>query len=94
MTEPTALRTLRIYRRAGCHLCDDAEILLRDELAIRARTGYPAVQIERVDIAADPGLEARYRRRIPVFAVGADESGLVISAGAIREFLDRTLPTA
>jgi hypothetical protein len=94
MTEPTAHPTLRIYRRAGCHLCDDAEVLLRDELAVRARAGHPAVHIEHVDIAADPGLEARYRRRIPVFAVGDDESELVTSNRQVREFLDRTLPPA
>jgi hypothetical protein len=59
--------TLRIYRRPGCHLCDDAEVLLRDELAERARAGLPPITISHVDISADPELEARYRRKIPVF---------------------------
>ncbi len=92
MTDTTARPTLIIYRRAGCHLCDDAEILLRDELAVRARTGLPLVDVERVDIATDPELEARYRRRIPVFVVGGEESELVTNARQVREFLERALP--
>ncbi len=67
--------TLTIYRRPGCHLCDDAELLLRDELAQRARAGLPSLEIEHMDISTDPELEARYRRRIPVFAIGDVESG-------------------
>ncbi len=84
--------TLTIYRRSGCHLCDDAELLLRDELSERARSGLPPVTVEHVDIATDPTLEARYRRRIPVFAIGDVESDLVTSARQVREFLQRALP--
>ncbi len=94
MTDPTARPTLTIYRRPGCHLCDDAELLLRDELAVRARAGHQGVQVQHVDISADPTLEARYRRRIPVFAVGDEESELVTSGHQVREFLERTLPPA
>ena len=83
--------TLLIYRRPGCHLCDDAELLLRDELAERARAGLPPVTIEHIDISAEPELEARYRRKIPVFAVGEVESELVTNARKVREFLGRAL---
>ena len=83
--------TLTIYRRPGCHLCDDAEILLRDELAQRARAGLPPVEVERVDISTDTDLESRYRRRIPVFAIGEVESDLVTSGRQVREFLERAL---
>jgi len=86
--------TLLIYRRPGCHLCDDAELLLRDELAQRARAGLAPVEVEHVDISADPELEARYRRRIPVFAIGDEESELVTNGRQVREFLERALPTA
>ena len=85
--------TLTIYRRPGCHLCDDAELLLRDELAERARSGLPPVEVEHVDISTDPDLESRYRRRIPVFAVGGVESELVTSGRQVREFLEQTLPS-
>jgi len=80
--------TLTIYRRPGCHLCDDAELLLRDELAQRARAGLPSLEIEHMDISTDPQLEARYRRRIPVFAIGDVESGLVTNGRQVREFLE------
>ena len=92
MIDPTARPTLTVYRRPGCHLCDDAEILLRDELATRARAGLSLAEVERVDISTDPELEAHYRRRIPVFAVGDVESELVTSGRQVREFLERALP--
>ena len=84
--------TLTVYRSAACHLCDDAELLLRDELAERARAGLPPVTVEHVDISTDAALEARFRRRIPVFAVGGVESDLITSARQLREFLERALP--
>ena len=82
---------LTIYRREGCHLCDDAEILLRDELAVRARAGHAKPAIERVDVSSDAELEERYGHRIPVFAVGEMESDLVTNGGQLRAFLDRAL---
>lgn len=91
MTDPSSHPTLTIYRRPGCHLCDDAEVLLRDELAMRARAGLPHVEVVHVDISAEPALEARLRRRIPVFAVGDEESELITTAHQVRAFLDRAL---
>ncbi len=84
--------TLTIYRAPGCHLCDDAERLLRDELAQRARAGLAPIEVLHVDISADPELEARYRRRIPSFAIGDVESGLVTSGQQVRAFLARAIP--
>ena len=92
MSDPTRLM-LTIYRRPGCHLCDDAELLLRDELAQRARAGLPPIEVERVDISTDADLEARFRRRIPVFVIGDVESELVTSSRQVREFLQRALPS-
>lgn len=92
-TDPAARPTLTVYRRPDCHLCDDAEILLRDELAIRARAGQVTANVRQLDISGDPGLESRYGSRIPVFAVGDDELDLVTTPSQVRAFLDRTLPT-
>jgi hypothetical protein len=92
MTNSTSRPTLTIYRRPSCHLCDDAEILLRDELAMRARAGLPGVTVTHVDVSVEPALEAEYGRRIPVFAVGDEESDLVTSGRQVREFLERALP--
>jgi hypothetical protein len=80
---------LTIYRSPDCHLCDDAEVLLRDELATRMRAGLPVPAVERVDISMDPGLEARYRRRIPVFALAGTEVDLVTSQRQVRELFQR-----
>ncbi len=91
MNETSARTTLTIYRRVGCHLCDDADVLLRDELASRSRAGYPGLTIEQVDITADAELEARYRHRIPVFKVGDNECELVTNGQQVRDFLDQTL---
>ena len=61
--------------------------------AQRARAGLPPLHIERVDISTDPALEARYGRRIPVFAVGEEDTELVTNTAQLREFLERALPT-
>jgi hypothetical protein len=92
MIETATRPTLVIYRRPGCHLCDDAELLLRDELAIRARSGLAPITVTRVDVSRDAGLQARYGRKIPVFAIGSVESDLVTTQRQVRDFLDRALP--
>jgi hypothetical protein len=58
---------VRLYERAGCHLCEETHRALR-----RIGLDRP-LDIHRVDIAADPALELRYLVRIPVLAVGDAE---------------------
>ena len=53
-------RSVLLYSRPGCHLCDDARRALE-----AAAIGY-----EEVDITADAALEAEYRVLIPVVEVG------------------------
>lgn len=91
MNDAATRPVLTVYRSPGCHLCDDAEVLLRDELTLRVRAGLLIPTVERVDISTDPDLEARYHRRIPVFALGGDESDLITTQRQVRELLDRTL---
>jgi hypothetical protein len=91
MNDASSRPILTVYRRAACHLCDDAELLLRDELAIRARAGHPPITVRKVDIGGQPELEARFGRRIPVFAIGELEAELVTSQRQVRELLDRAL---
>jgi hypothetical protein len=83
---------LTIYRRDGCHLCDEARQLLQLELERRAMRGEAVPRIREVDIDADPALHDRYHLRIPVLAVDGNEIELVTSSVAIRRFLERTLP--
>lgn len=51
---------LTLYGTTGCHLCDQAEVLLRQAGAARA------LEWRYVDIALDEALVARYGTRIPV----------------------------
>ena len=56
-----------LYTRRGCHLCEDAEAVLR---AARERTRFA---LRLVDIDADPELAGRYGVRVPVVAIDGVE---------------------
>ena len=61
------IRTLTVYERPGCHLCDDMVDSLsewRKELSF---------EIERVDVDRSPELADRYGSRVPVLAYGSME---------------------
>ena len=60
------MKTLLLYSRPGCHLCEELEAELAPLIEGRA-------VVEIVDISDDPGLERRYGLRIPVLADGARE---------------------
>jgi glutaredoxin len=61
------VRTVTLYGRPGCHLCDDARAAL---LRVRERTPFA---LEERDITADDALHRRYLERIPVVAVDGEE---------------------
>lgn len=92
MHDSSPLPVLTVYRRDGCHLCDDARALVQIELERRATRGEVVPRLREVDIDADAALHDRYYLRIPVLAIGGDEIELVTSAVAVRRFLERTLP--
>ncbi|HUQ16842.1 MAG TPA: glutaredoxin family protein [Candidatus Saccharimonadales bacterium] len=58
---------VRLYERAGCHLCDESHRALR-----RIGLDLP-LEIQRIDVDADDALVRRYTLRVPVIAVGPDE---------------------
>jgi glutaredoxin len=60
-------RVVTLYTRAGCHLCQEAERVLRNE---RAATPF---RLELVDVDADPELVRRYGVRVPVVAVDGED---------------------
>jgi glutaredoxin len=61
------VKTVTLYSRPGCHLCDEArEVLER----LRAQTPFT---IEEVDITRDDALHARYLERIPVVAMDGED---------------------
>ena len=76
------MRTVTLYGRAGCHLCDDARAVLE-----RVRASHP-FRLEEIDIEADDALFKRYLERIPVVAVDGEELFELFVDG---EVLERTL---
>jgi glutathione S-transferase len=56
-----------LYGRQGCHLCDDARVVLE-----RLRLGH-AFDLKEVDIEGDDALHKRYLERIPVIALDGEE---------------------
>jgi glutaredoxin len=61
------VRTVTLYGRPGCHLCDDARAALH-----RVRRSHP-FHLEEVDIESYDALLARYLERIPVVALDGEE---------------------
>lgn len=60
---PCAHLHFTLYTRQGCHLCEDAERLLRDE---QQRAGFA---LTLVDVDTDLELMARHGNCVPVVAV-------------------------
>jgi glutaredoxin len=61
------MRTVTLYGRPGCHLCDDARAVLQ-----RLQALHP-FELEEIDIETDDALFARYLERIPVIALDGEE---------------------
>jgi hypothetical protein len=72
-----------LYVRSGCHLCEEASVLLD---AMLGTDGWDAIDIE-----ADDDLLLRYAHRIPVLVVdGRERAELVITRPDLEEvFADR-----
>ena len=70
-------RRIVLYERAGCHLCEDAAVLLDEMLG--------ADRYNRVDIDTDDDLLLRYGHRIPVVTVdGAERLEAPITGPEVR----------
>jgi glutaredoxin len=61
------MRTVVLYGRAGCCLCDDARKVLE-----RVRASHP-FELEERDIDSDERLLRAYLERIPVVAIDGEE---------------------
>lgn len=66
---PPADHRVTLVTRAGCHLCQEAEELLR-RLAGELGFGYG-----EVDVDADPARRAEYSDRVPVILIDGREHG-------------------
>jgi glutaredoxin len=61
------VKTVVLYGRPGCHLCDDARVILE-----QVRAELPFALQER-DIEQDEALHRAYLERIPVVALDGEE---------------------
>jgi glutaredoxin len=78
------LRTVTLYTRPGCHLCDQA----RDAI-LRMRDEGAAFELDEIDIETDDELHRAYLERIPVVAVDGElVCELILDTGALRARLD------
>ena len=78
-------REVTLYGKEGCHLCEDAEGIVR-----RLERRYP-IHLVKIDITSDPALYRAYDVRIPVISVdGGAELEAPIDERALRRALSRT----
>jgi glutaredoxin len=79
------VRTVTLYSRPGCHLCDEAREALE---RVRAKAAFA---LEEVDIETEDALHARYLERIPVVALDGEElyDYFVDEAALLRRILYR-----
>jgi glutaredoxin len=63
----TRTRTVTLYGKPGCCLCDEAKEVVE---SVRANRPF---DLEEVDVSLDPGMNSRYGERIPVVAVDGEE---------------------
>ena len=81
------MNRVTLYTRLGCHLCEEAEWVLRTE---QATNGF---RLELVDIDRDPELVRRYGVRVPVVAVdGVELFEYDVPADRLRAALREGLP--
>jgi hypothetical protein len=74
-----------LYGKAGCHLCEDAELLLQ----LLART-YPLI-VTTIDITSDLTLFERYKWDIPVIVTAHGQISGRISGPALRRLFDASI---
>ena len=78
------MRTVTLYTRPGCHLCDQA----RDAI-LRMRDEGAAFELDEIDIETNDELHRAYLERIPVVAVDGElVCELILDTGALQARLD------
>ena len=75
---------ITLIGKPGCHLCDDARIV------VRASRPTPALEVEELSILDDPELSERYWEQIPVVLVdGAQHDFWRVDEAAARRVAGR-----
>lgn len=86
-TVTAPLPSLVLYGRPGCHLCEDARVILDALLADRTERGLPVRPVDERSIEDDADLQRRYAFTIPVLALDGRELELATTSGKIDRFL-------
>jgi len=83
---------LTLHSRPGCHLCDDMKAVVA-----RVARSLP-IELDDIDISADPALEASYGSEIPVLVIGGKKAAKYrVTEDELRRLLlarARDLPTS
>jgi glutaredoxin len=81
---PPAERQVTLVTRAGCHLCHEAEAVLR---RLAGELGFSYTEL---DVDADSGRRAEYSDRVPVILIDGREHGYWrVEEDRFRAALDR-----
>lgn len=79
------MREFILYGTSACHLCEQAETVLANVLAVHADW-----RIALVDIAERDDWIAQYGTRIPVFAEGQRELDWPFDEAAVTAFAEQS----
>jgi hypothetical protein len=83
------VRTVVVYSAEGCHLCAAALDVVR---AVRLDVPF---ELDVVDIAGDPELEARYRELLPVVEIEGERAFTwFVDPDALRARLSESEPNS
>ncbi len=91
MDVPAPLPDLVLWRGDGCHLCDDALVMVGALLAERTAAGRPAPRLVTRRIAEDPAVHRALFELIPVLEIDGRRLPLAIRIGPVRAFLAAVL---
>ena len=89
MTAP--LPDVILYTRVGCHLCEDARMVLQGLLEERAAAGRRASPLRERDITTNSEWERAYGSTIPVVEIGDRRLELATSTARLRRFVAEAL---
>ena len=78
---------LHLYSKPGCHLCEQARLLIDAITRRRAAAGKSTPIVEERNILADPAWEKAFFLDIPVLEVGDRRLLLAVDPGRIEAFL-------
>ncbi|MEE8600507.1 glutaredoxin family protein [Euzebya tangerina] len=82
------MSTITLYTRQGCHLCDEADAIIR-------RLATPEDVIRLIDIDAHPDIADDYTVRVPVVVVdGVEVAQLHVNEAALAATLAAKEPSS